>query len=78
MLKEYTAIHQLFQTKKIMPPALNMDMSGIRRFLRLALPIPPIMEAIIAGKAPRTLSLTKLDTTLPWVWQAQLKLFGMA
>ena len=39
---------------------------------------PPIVEAIMAGKAPRTLSLTKLDTNLPFSWQEQLKLFGMA
>jgi hypothetical protein len=32
----------------------------------------------MAGKMPRTLSRAKLDTTLPWVWQEQLKLFGMS
>ena len=50
----------------------------VQRFLRLALLAPPIVEAIMAGKAPRTLSLTKLDTSLPFSWQEQLKLFGMA
>ena len=57
---------------------LNVNVSCVRRFLRRALQTPPIVEAIMAGKAPRTLSLTKLDTTLPFSWQEQLKLFGMA
>ena len=30
------------------------------------------MEAIMAGKAPSTLSLTKLDTNQPFSWQEQL------
>ena len=52
-----------------------MNISCIRRFLRLTLLAPPIVEAIMAGKAPRTLSLTKLGTNLPWAWQEQMKFF---
>ena len=44
---------------------------------RLALLAPPIVDAIFAGKAPWTLSLTKLDTTLPYSWKEQMELFGM-
>ena len=50
----------------------------VRRFLRLALLAPPIVDAVFAGKAPWTLSLTKLNTTLPYSWKEQMELFGMA
>ena len=43
----------------------------------LALLAPPIVDAIFAGKAPWTLSLTKLDTTLPYSWKEQMELFGI-
>ena len=49
-----------------------------RRFLSLAMLAPPIVDAIFAGKAPWTLSLTKLNTTLPYSWKKQMELFGMA
>ena len=65
-----------FDSPEALAEALNVNVSYVRRFLRLALLAPPV-EAIMAGKAPRTLSLTKLDTNLPWVWQEQLKLFDM-
>jgi len=35
-------------------------------FLRLALLASPIVDVIFAGKAPWTLSLTELDTTLSY------------
>ena len=46
-------------------------------FLRLALLASPIVDIIFAGKAPWTLSLTELDTTLPYSWKEQMKLFGI-
>ena len=46
-------------------------------FLRLALFASPIEDVIFAGKAPWTLSLTELDTTLPYSWKEQMKLFGI-
>ena len=67
-----------FDSPEALATALSVNMSCVRRFLRLVLPAPPIVEAIMAGKSPRTLSLAQLDTNLPWVWQEQLKLFGMA
>ena len=57
--------------------ALGVHTSYVRRFLRLALLAPPIVDAIFAGKAPWTLSLTKLDTSLPYSWKEQMELFGM-
>ena len=46
-------------------------------FLRLALLASPIVDVISAGKAPWTRSLTELDTTLPYSWKEQMKLFGI-
>ncbi len=66
-----------FDSPEALAEALGVNVSYVRRFLRLALLAPPIVEAIMAGEAPRTLSLTKLDTNLPFSWQEQLKLFGI-
>ena len=46
-------------------------------FLCLALLASPIVDVIFAGKAPWTLSLTELDTTLSYSWKEQMKLFGI-
>ena len=67
-----------FASPEALAEALNVHTSYIRRFLRLALLAPPIVDAIFAGKAPWTLSLTKLNTTLPYSWKEQMELFGMA
>ena len=37
-----------------------------KKSLHRVLPVPPIVDAVFAGKAPWTLSLTKLNTTLPY------------
>lgn len=57
--------------------ALSVNVSYIRRHLRYTLLAPQIVEAILNGNAPWSLSLTKLDCTLPWSWKEQLRLFGM-
>ncbi len=46
-------------------------------FVSLKLLDPPIVDAIFSGRAPWSLSLTKLDTNLPYSWKEQMKLFGM-
>ena len=67
-----------YDSPEALAEALGVHTSYVRRFLRLALLAPPIVDAIFAGKAPWTLSLTKLDTTLPYSWKEQMELFGMA
>ena len=67
-----------FDSPEALAAALSVNVSCVRLFLRLALLAPQIVEAIMAGKAPSTLSLAKLDTNLPFSRQEQLKLFGMA
>ena len=66
-----------FDSPEALAEALNVNVSCVRRCLRLTLLAPPIVEAIMAGKAPRTLSLTKLDTNLPFFWKEQMKHFGI-
>ena len=66
-----------YDSPESLAEALGVHTSYVRRFLRLALLAPPIVDAIFAGKAPWTLSLTKLDTTLPYSWKVQMELFGM-
>ena len=66
-----------YDSPEALAEALGVHTSYIRRFLRLALLAPPIVDAVFAGKAPWTLSLTKLNTTLPYSWKEQMELFGM-
>ena len=66
-----------FDSPEALAEALNVNVSYVRRFLRLTLLAPPIVEAIFEGRAPWSLSLTKLDTNLPFSWKEQMKLFGM-
>ena len=66
-----------FDSPEALAEALNVNVSYVRRFLRLTLLAPPIVEAIFEGRAPWSLSLTKLDTNLPYSWKEQMKLFGM-
>ena len=66
-----------FDSPEALAAALGVNVSYVRRFLRLALLAPPIVEAIFEGRAPWSLSLTKLDTNLPFSWKEQMKLFGM-
>ena len=49
-----------YDSPEALAEALGVHTSYVRRFLRLALLAPPIVDAIFAGKAPWTLSLTKL------------------
>ena len=66
-----------YDSPESLAEAPGVHTSYVRRFLRLALLAPPIVDAIFTGKAPWTLSLTKLDTTLPYSWKEQMELFGM-
>ena len=67
----------VFDSPEALAAALGVNVSYVRRFLRLTLLAPPIVEAIFEGRAPWSLSLTKLDTNLPFSWKEQMKLFGM-
>ena len=55
---------------------LDVDRSYHARILRLTLLAPDIIEAILAGREPSGLSLTRLTQTLPMLWDEQRELFG--
>ena len=67
-----------FDSPEALAEALNVNVSYVRRFLRLTLLAPAIVDAIFAGTAPWTFSLAKLNAALPYSWKEQLRLFGMA
>ena len=75
--REFLKNDWIIPSPEALAAALGVNVSYVRRFLRLTLLAPPIVEAIFEGRAPWSLSLTKLDTNLPFSWQEQLKLFGM-
>ena len=55
---------------------LGLDRCYVRRILQLANLAPEIVEAILAGHEPSTLSLDQLTTDLPESWQVQRERFG--
>ena len=57
---------------------LGVHQRYVGRMLRCAFPAPDILEAILAGRQPPTLSLEKLRFGVPLQWQEQRKLFGFA
>jgi len=66
-----------YASPEALATALGVNVSYVRRHLRYTLLAPQIIEAILDGKAPWSLSLTKLDFTFPWSWQEQGKRFGV-
>lgn len=57
---------------------LKSDRSNVARTLSLVNLAPDIITAIMTGKAPETLALTKLIYGFPESWQEQREAFGMA
>jgi hypothetical protein len=57
---------------------LKSDRSNIARILSLVNLAPDVITAIMTGKAPESLTLTKLIYGFPESWQEQREAFGMA
>ena len=57
---------------------LKSDRSNVARTLSLVNLAPDIITAIMTGKAPETLALTKLIYGFPESWQEQREAFGIA
>ena len=51
--------------------AENISKSYVSRILRLALPAPDMVEAILAGQADQALVLERLERPLPTAWYEQ-------
>ena len=56
---------------------LKSDRSHVARTLLLVNLAPDIITAVMSGKAPGTLTLTKVLYGFPDNWQEQRKLLGM-
>lgn len=57
---------------------VGVDPAYISRFLRLTLLSPDIIERILDGREPSSLSLAKLIKDTPAVWEKQRVTFNMA
>ena len=67
--QEVTSVHDLSQR-------LNMNRRYISRLLRLAFLAPDIVESILEGTQPKSLSLYDLIKPIPVDWDAQRKALG--
>lgn len=54
----------------------NVEVTHMYRIMRLTLLAPDIIEAILNGKQPRTLTLQNVVRGFPISWQEQRKVFG--
>ena len=67
-----------FSTVLELAQYLKSDRSHVARTLALVNLAPDIITAVMNGKAPETLTLTKVLYGFPESWQEQRELFGMA
>ena len=58
--------------------AEKLNSSYVSRIFRLTLLAPDIVEAILAGRQPRTLQLEMLREEVPAEWHRQREMFGFA
>ncbi len=56
--------------------SINLNPKVVRKSIRLAFIPPDIIEAILDGKQPPTMTLSELHATLPLSWSAQRKALG--
>lgn len=66
---KYASLVELSETEKI-------NGSYLSRILRLTLLAPDIVESILDGRQPRTISLANLMEPFPNSWKEQRKRFG--
>lgn len=56
----------------------KVNLSYLARVLRLTLLAPDIIEAILCGKQPKTLSLLDIFRSMPYDWSEQRQQYGFA
>ena len=66
-----------FSTVLELAQYLKSDRSHVARILSLVNLAPDIVTAVMTGKAPESVTLTKVLYKLPDSWQEQRKLVGM-
>jgi len=65
-----------YQTPKALPEKEKVEVTHMSRVMRLTLLAPDIIEAVLNGKQPRTLTLQNVVRGFPISWQEQRKVFG--
>ena len=60
-----------FTTIEEIADAENINASYVSRVLRMTLLAPEIVEAILAGKQPEGLTMTRAMQPFPWEWRRQ-------
>ena len=55
---------------------VGMDKSYLGKILRFTLLAPDIVEAILEGKEPVGMSMTRLLGSIPALWEEQQQVFG--
>jgi len=65
-----------FESITELAEAVGLDVSFAARLLRLTLLAPDIVEAILMGKEPNGLSLTKLTQVRSAIWEEQRRELG--
>jgi hypothetical protein len=65
-----------YQTPKELAKKEKVEVTHMYRVMRLTLLAPDIIEAVLNGKQPRTLTLQNVVRGFPISWQEQRKVFG--
>jgi len=65
-----------YATPKELAQKENVEVTHMYRVMRLTLLAPDIIEAVLNGKKPRTLTLQNVVRGFPISWQEQRKVFG--
>jgi hypothetical protein len=65
-----------YHTPKELAEKEKVEVTHMYRVMRLTLLAPDIIEAVLNGKQPRTLTLQNVVRGFPISWQEQRKVFG--
>lgn len=65
-----------YQTPKELAEKEKVEVTHMYRVMRLTFLAPDIIEAVLNGKQPRTLTLQNVVRGFPISWQEQRKVFG--
>lgn len=65
-----------YETPKELAKKENVEVTHMYRVMRLTLLAPDIIEAVLNGTQPRTLTLQNVVRGFPISWQEQRKIFG--
>jgi hypothetical protein len=67
----YTSVSEIGEAERI-------DKGDVSRILRLALPAPDILDAVLAGRTDQGMILEQLEQPLPASWCEQRRLLDRA